>query len=161
MDLKLVKNLLDLISKTELNEVSIEEGDFKLKVKKQSDAPAQAAPMQFQMPAAQQAPAQAAQPASAPASADTSASSEKESQPDGETVKSPIVGTFYEAPSPDSDPFVKVGDTIQKGETLCIVEAMKIMNEIEAEFSGTIQKILVDDGQPVEFDQPLFIIKKA
>ncbi len=158
MDLKLVKNLLDLISKTELNEVSIEEGDFKLKVKKQSDAPAQAAPVQYQMPPAQQAPAQ---PASAPAPADSSASEKKESQPEGETVKSPIVGTFYESPSPDSDPFVKVGDTIQKGETLCIVEAMKIMNEIEAEFSGTVQKILVDDAQPVEFDQPLFIIKKA
>lgn len=161
MDLKLVKNLLDLISKTELNEVSIEEGDFKMKVKKQSDAPAQSAPVQYQMPAAQQAPAQAAQPASAPAPADTSSSEKKESQPDGETVKSPIVGTFYESPSPDSDPFVKVGDTVQKGETLCIVEAMKIMNEIEAEFSGTVQKILVEDAQPVEFDQPLFIIKKA
>lgn len=161
MDLKLVKNLLDLISKTELNEVSIEEGDFKMKVKKQSDAPAQSAPMQFQMPAAQQAPAQAAPPVSAPAPADSSESESKESQPDGDTVKSPIVGTFYEASSPDSDPFVKVGDTVQKGDTLCIVEAMKIMNEIEAEFSGTVQKILVDDGQPVEFDQPLFIIKKA
>lgn len=160
MDLKLVKNLLDLISKTELNEVSIEEGDFKLKVKKQSDAPAQAAPMQFQMPA-QQAPAQPAQPAAAAAPADTGSSEKKESQPDGETVKSPIVGTFYESPSPDSDPFVKVGDTVQKGDTLCIVEAMKIMNEIEAEFSGTVQKLLVEDGQPVEYDQPLFIIKKA
>jgi len=161
MDLKLVKNLLDLISKTELNEVSIEEGDFKMKVKKQSDAPAQSAPMQFQMPAAQQAPAQAAQPAAAPASSDSSSSEKKESQPEGETVQSPIVGTFYESPSPDSDPFVKVGDTIQKGDTLCIVEAMKIMNEIEAEFSGTVQKILVEDSQPVEFNQPLFIIKKA
>ncbi|MFO7799865.1 acetyl-CoA carboxylase biotin carboxyl carrier protein [Rhodohalobacter sp.] len=159
MDLKLVKNLLDLISETELNEVSIEEGDFKMKVKKQSDAPAQSAPMQFQMPSAQQAPAQAAQPAAAPT--DSSSSEKKESQPEGETVQSPIVGTFYESPSPDSDPFVKVGDTVQKGDTLCIVEAMKIMNEIEAEFSGTVQKILVEDAQPVEFNQPLFIIKKA
>jgi len=159
MDLKLVKNLLDLISETELNEVSIEEGDFKMKVKKQSDAPAQSAPMQFQMPAAQQAPAQTAQPA--PASGDSSASEAKESQPEGETVQSPIVGTFYESPSPDSDAFVKVGDTVKKGDTLCIVEAMKIMNEIEAEFSGTVQKILVEDAQPVEFNQPLFIIKKA
>lgn len=159
MDLKLVKNLLDLISETELNEVSIEEGDFKMKVKKQSDAPAQSAPMQFQMPAAQQAPAQASQPAAA--SADSSSSEKKEAQPEGETVQSPIVGTFYGSPSPDSDPFVKVGDTVQKGDTLCIVEAMKIMNEIEAEFSGTVQKILVEDAQPVEFNQPLFIIKKA
>ena len=161
MDLKLVKNLLDLISKTELNEVSIEEGDFKMKVKKQSDAPAQSAPMQFQMPATQQAPAQTAQPASSPSSTDSSSSESKDSQPEGETVQSPIVGTFYESPSPDSEAFVKVGDTVQKGDTLCIVEAMKIMNEIEAEFSGTVQKILVEDAQPVEFNQPLFIIKKA
>lgn len=163
MDLKLVKNLLDLISKTELNEVSIEEGDFKLKVKKQSDSPApqHTAPIQYQMPA-QQAPAPQAQPAAPSQSAAPAKSEESaDNQPDGETVKSPIVGTFYEAPSPDSDPFVKVGDTVQKGDTLCIVEAMKIMNEIEAEFSGTVQKILVQDAQPVEYDQPLFIIKKA
>ncbi len=157
MDLKLVKNLLDLISETELNEVSIEEGDFKLKVKKESDSPAPA-PMQYQMPA--QAPMPPAQPAQQQAGHEP-ADSDSEPQPDGETVRSPIVGTYYESPSPDSDPFVKVGDTIQKGETLCIVEAMKIMNEIEAEYSGTVQKILVNDGQPVEYDQPLFIIKKA
>lgn len=160
MDLKLVKKLLDMISETELNEVSIEEGDFKLKVKKFSEGPA--TPMHFQMPAqpAQQPqaqPAPSAQPA--PAAEETKLNADQ-GQPDGEVVKSPIVGTFYEAPSPDSDAFVKVGDKIEKGETLCIVEAMKIMNEIEAEFTGTVQKILVDDGQPVEFDQPLFIIKK-
>ena len=162
MDLKLVKNLLDLISESEVNEVSIEEGDFKLKVKKQSDAPSQ---LHYQMPAQQQQqPAQAApptpQPAAAPAGGNTG-DAPSESQPDGEVIKSPIVGTFYEAASPDSDPFVKVGDTIKKGDTLCIVEAMKIMNEIEAEVSGTIQKIIVENGQPVEFDQPLFIIKKS
>lgn len=158
MDLKLVKNLLDLISESEVNEVSIEEGDFKLKVKKVSDAPQQA--VQYSMPAPQApAPQPASQAAPAPpASSDDSGAS---SQPDGEVVKSPIVGTFYEAPSPDSDPFVKVGDSVKKGQPLCIVEAMKIMNEIEAEFDGTIQKILVNNGQPVEFDQPLFIIKKA
>jgi acetyl-CoA carboxylase biotin carboxyl carrier protein len=161
MDLKLVKKLLDMISDTELNEVSIEEGDFKLKVKKISDSPA-AAPMQVQMPTQ---PAAAAQPQAAPAPQPAAAGTEtKESgggdQPDGDVVKSPIVGTFYEAPSPDSDPFVKVGDSVKQGDTLCIVEAMKIMNEIEAEFAGTVQKVLVNDGQPVEFDQPLFIIKK-
>jgi acetyl-CoA carboxylase biotin carboxyl carrier protein len=163
MDLKLVKNLLDLISETELNEVSIEEGDFKLKVKKTSDSPAAAAPMQFQMPAQAPAPQAAAPAPSAQAQAadsSQSGSGSAEAQPEGETVKSPIVGTYYEAPSPDSDPFIKVGDKVQKGQTLCIVEAMKIMNEIDAEFSGTVQKILVDDAQPVEYDQPLFIIKK-
>jgi acetyl-CoA carboxylase biotin carboxyl carrier protein len=157
MDLKLVKKLLDLISETELNEVSIEEGDFKLKVKKTSDAPASAAPVQYQMPA-QAAP----QPAATATASAPQAAAEKsaDNSADGDVVKSPIVGTFYKAPSPDSDAFVSVGDRVEKGQTLCIIEAMKIMNEIEAEFGGTVQKILVNDAQPVEFDQPLFIIKK-
>lgn len=156
MDLKLVKKLLDLIAETDLNEVEIEEGDFKVKVKKTSDTPA--APMQYQIPA--QAPAPQPQVAQPQPSAGQPAEEKKEDQPSGETVKSPIVGTYYESPSPDADPFIKVGDSVKAGQTLCIVEAMKIMNEIEAEFSGTIQKILVNDAQPVEFDQPLFIIKK-
>lgn len=156
MDLKLIKNILELISESDVNEVSLEEGDFKIKVKKQGEVqqvsysqPAPQAPVQPAAPQAQQA---------VPAAEASDA--QKADQPEGDTVKSPIVGTFYTSPSPDSDPFVKVGDHISKGETLCIVEAMKIMNEIEAEFSGTVQKVLVDDGQPVEFDQPLFIIKK-
>lgn len=161
MDLKLVKNILDLISKSDVDEVSIEEGDFKIKVKKKSDAQAAAAyhyqvPQQIQSPAASQTPP----PAAEPVSGQSKSVEEKETSPDGETVRSPIVGTFYRSPSPESDPFVEVGDRIEKGETLCIIEAMKIMNEIESEFSGTIQKIIVDDAQPVEFDQPLFIIKK-
>ncbi len=162
MDLKLVKNLLDLISESEVNEVSIEEGDFKIKVKKTADT--QASQLQYQIPAQQQASGQPQTPQPAEAQ-QTPASEEKDSsgdkEPDGEVVKSPIVGTFYEAASPDSEPFVKVGDKVNTGDTLCIIEAMKIMNEIDAEFSGTIQKIIVKDGQPVEFDQPLFIIKKA
>jgi acetyl-CoA carboxylase biotin carboxyl carrier protein len=158
MDLKLIKNILDLIAESDVNEVSLEEGDFKIKVKK-TDTSQQVTytqPMAVP-PAPQQAPAQSAQPQQADATKSTGSG---ESQPDGDTVKSPIVGTFYEAPDPDSDAFVKVGDKVSKGDTLCIIEAMKIMNEIEAEISGTIQKVLVDDGQPVEFDQPLFIIKK-
>lgn len=160
MDLKLIKNILNLISDSDVDEVAIEEGDFKIKVKKTGTVeqisysqPMQAAPAQ---------PAAPVQP-QAPASADSSAASESSgggSSAKGETVKSPIVGTFYKAASPDSDPFVKVGSKISKGDTLCIVEAMKIMNEIEAEFSGTVQDILIEDGQAVEFDQPLFIISK-
>lgn len=154
MDLKLIKNLLDLISESDVNEVSIEEGDFKLKVKKQSEAtPA----VHYQAAIPQQT---AAPQASAPASESKPEAAKAESQPAGDVVKSPIVGTFYEAPSPDSDPFVAVGQRIEKGQTLCIIEAMKIMNEIEAEISGTVEKILVDNASPVEFDQPLFIIKK-
>lgn len=156
MDLKLIKNILELISDSDVNEVSLEEGDFKIKVKKQGEIQQ----VSYSHPAPQ-APAQpaAAQPQQQAASQEATQDA-ADDQPEGETVTSPIVGTFYESPSPDSDPFVKVGDKVSKGDTICIVEAMKIMNEIEAELSGTVQKILVEDGQPVEFEQPLFIIKK-
>lgn len=160
MDLKLVKKLLDLISESEVDEVSIEEGEFKIKVKKTADAPSQA-PVQYQIPQQPQAPPQPSQPQAEQDALSGGEETEKsESKPDGEVVKSPIVGTYYEAPSPDSDPFIKVGDHVEAGQTLCIVEAMKIMNEIEAEFSGTVQKILVSNASPIEFEQPLFIIKK-
>ncbi len=158
MDLKLVKKLLDLISESDANEVSVEEGDFKLKVKKVTT---DSQSVQYQVPASQPAAAPQPAPNPQPAQSESTEKASSDSKPDGDVVKSPIVGTFYEAPSPDSDPFVSVGDTVKQGQTLCIVEAMKIMNEIEAEFNGTVQKILVDNGQPVEFDQPLFIIKKA
>lgn len=158
MDLKLVKKLLDLISDSDVDEVSIEEGDFKLKVKKTSDAPAQ--PVQYQMAQPQQ-PQPAPQPAAPSGAPGDDQESSKQAEPGGDVVKSPIVGTFYESPSPEDPPFVKVGDKIEKGQTLCIIEAMKIMNEIEAEYSGTVEKILVDNASPVEFDQPLFIINKG
>ena len=165
MDLKLIKKLLTLISESDVNEVAIEEGDFKIKVTKKAESQIQ--PMHYQLPQ-QSAPAMQ-QPQTQPqsnnaATADQDASEVEaktaSEEPAGDTVKSPIVGTFYRSPDPESDPFVQVGDTINKGETLCIIEAMKIMNEIEAEFSGTVNKILVDDGKPVEFEQPLFIIEK-
>lgn len=156
MDLKLIKNILNLISESEVDEVSIEEGDFKIKVKKTGTIE--------QVTYAQPAPQQPSAPTN-PAPANPSAESQESVQAadpnvDGDTVKSPIVGTYYEAPSPESDPFIQEGDKVKAGQTLCIVEAMKIMNEIDAEFSGTVQKILVSNAQPVEYDQPLFIIKK-
>jgi len=170
MDLKVIENLLDLIAESEVNEVSIEEGDFKIKVKKKPDVEqpsAQQVPIQYQMPA-QQAPQTQPQPQQAAPQqqqtqqqADPSGQEESSGGGDevsGDVVKSPIVGTFYRAPSPEDDNFVSVGDTVEKGETLCIVEAMKIMNEIESEFSGEVKKILVDNAEPVEYDQPLFII---
>ena len=157
MDLKQIKAIIDLISESDVNEVSIEEGDFKIKVKKQGEVQT----VSYSQPvAAAPAPASPASAAAAPAAADTS-SSDSTPASSGDTLKSPIVGTFYSASSPGADPFVKVGDKVSKGQTLCIVEAMKIMNEIEAEFSGTIESILVSDGQAVEFDQPLFIISKG
>ncbi|SMO40762.1 acetyl-CoA carboxylase biotin carboxyl carrier protein [Fodinibius sediminis] len=168
MDLKVIENLLTLIAKSEVNEVSIEEGDFKIKVKKKADVEQPAMPVQYQLPAqtaAVQPPAGAPQqtqqaqqqPAPAPEQESTDESSASE-EPSGEVVKSPIVGTFYRSPSPDDDPFVHVGDQVEKGQTICIVEAMKIMNEIESDYSGEVKKILVEDGEPVEYDQPLFII---
>ncbi|NGP76451.1 acetyl-CoA carboxylase biotin carboxyl carrier protein [Balneolaceae bacterium YR4-1] len=163
MDLKEIKKILDMIAESEVNQVTIEEGDFKIKVKKTPDFTQSSAPVQYQMPAAPQQPPQAQAPASQQQTsgggqASTGTESKEKDETDGNVVNSPIVGTFYRAPSPDADDFVKVGDQVEKGQTLCIVEAMKIMNEIESEFSGEVKKILVENGEAVEFEQPLFII---
>ncbi|MEQ9310549.1 MAG: acetyl-CoA carboxylase biotin carboxyl carrier protein [Balneolaceae bacterium] len=154
MDLKQIKQILDLIADSDVDEVSIEEGDFKIKVKKTGTVEqiTYTQPMQHAAPVPQ-APSATSTPAQVSDSTPTSEAT-------GETVKSPIVGTFYGASSPDSDAFVSIGSKVKKGDTLCIIEAMKIMNEIEAEFSGTVKDILVSDATPVEFDQPLFIIQK-
>jgi acetyl-CoA carboxylase biotin carboxyl carrier protein len=160
MDLKIIKNLLNLIAESEVDEVSIEEGDFKIKVKKKAEQehPSYPSmPMQYQIPAM---PQQPVQPSAQPQAGDEAQANEsgKKEEVSGNVIKSPIVGTFYRAPSPDADPFIQVGDQVEKGQTLCIVEAMKIMNEIESEFSGEVKKILVEDAEPIEYDQPLFII---
>ena len=165
MDLKKIKELLDLIAESGVNEVTIEEQDFKIKVKKAADPAAiqyevQRAPVQaVQEPYGASSTAAAFPANDAPAGNPTAASVPAPAD-EGEPVKSPLVGTFYEAPSPDADPFVRVGDTVKTGDTLCIVEAMKIMNEIKAEFDGTVVKVSASNGQAVEFDQPLFLIKK-
>lgn len=159
MDLKEIQKILDMIAESDVNQVTIEEGDFKIKVKKTPDvAESPSAPIQYQMPAAPQ-----QQPSAQPAAGQQpqgggESSGEAKEEVSGNVVKSPIVGTFYEAPSPDDDAFVKVGDQVQKGQTLCIVEAMKIMNEIESEYSGEVKKILVENAEAVEFDQPLYVI---
>lgn len=167
MDLKVIENLLELIAESEVNEVSIEEGDFKIKVKKKAEIEQQAPqPVQYQVPAQPQVPQQSAQsqqgqaapPSQQQDNSEAQAEEGASSEPSGEVVKSPIVGTFYRSPSPEDDAFVKVGDQVEKGQTLCIIEAMKIMNEIESDYSGEVKKILVDDAEPVEYDQPLFII---
>ena len=164
MDLKLIKNLLDLIAESEVNEVSIEEGDFKIKVKKKGDVEQVAMPQmapQYQIPpgSIQQAPAPSPRPGEEQKKDnEVQGEGEKEGEVNGQILHSPIVGTFYRSPSPDEDPFVNVGDTVEKGQTLCIVEAMKIMNEIESDYAGEIKKIFVEDGEPVEYDQPLFVI---
>ncbi len=171
MDLKVIENLLNLISDSDVNEVTIEEGEFKIKIKKKPDVINQESggsmPMMYmpQPGAEMQMPQAPPQQASSSAAADTDQSEEKkeakqeEVSSDTQTIKSPIVGTFYEAPSPDSDPYVNIGDDVSKGQTLCIVEAMKIMNEVESEVTGKIVKRYVDEGQPVEYEQPLFEIE--
>lgn len=163
MDLKQIQKLLDLIAESEVNEVSIEEGDFRIRVKKKSDADQQApqqVPVHYPAQAQpQQAPQGAQSAGQQPETGGEKAGGEaREEEVSGDVVKSPIVGTFYRASSPDADPFVKVGDQVEKGQTLCIVEAMKIMNEIESEYSGEVKKILIENAEPVEYDQPLFVI---
>ena len=147
MDLRKLKTLIDLVQASGIAEIEInEEGDHVRIVNRPAQA-AQAAPAIIEIP--QAAPAPAAPPSAAPAS----------SSPSGTQVTSPMVGTFYRAPSPGADPFVEVGTQVKKGDTLCIIEAMKLLNEIEAEVSGTVKEILVDNGSPVEFGQPLFVIE--
>lgn len=157
MDLKEIQNLIKFVSNTGVAEVKLETGDVKITIRTtlEGNTPEityvqQAAPVQQAMAA----PIAAAPVAAAPAT--PAAPAEDNSK--FVTIKSPMIGTFYRKPSPDKAPFVEVGSTIGKGDVLCVVEAMKLFNEIEAEISGKIVKILVDDMSPVEFDQPLFLV---
>ena len=158
-----VLQLIQAVSDSELTEFKYEEDGVKLSLKKTSDkivqvqapaAPVIAPPV---MPAAP-APVPAAAPVSAPAGAEAPVEASAEGEVKGNVVKSPLVGTFYAAPAEDADPFVKVGDSVKEGQVLAIVEAMKLMNEIESDFTGTITEILVENGQAVEYGQPLFVI---
>ncbi|MBL37907.1 MAG: acetyl-CoA carboxylase, biotin carboxyl carrier protein [Xanthomonadales bacterium] len=151
MDLRKIKKLIELLEESNLSELEIHEGEESVRLSRAgSGAPVMAAP----------AAAPPAPPPAAPATAaESAAQSGAEGLPDGEIVRSPMVGTFYDAPNPDSEPFVKEGQKVSKGETLCLVEAMKMFNQIESEYSGTVAAILVESGQPVEFDQPLFVIR--
>ena len=155
MGLKLeeIQNLIKFVAKSGASEVKLEMDDIKITIKTGSDADvtyvSQAAPMQQQMAPVQAAPAAPA----APQTAAPAASDDKYI-----TVKSPIIGTFYRKASPEKPAFVEVGDSVKEGDTLCIIEAMKLFNEIESEVSGTIVKVLIDDSSPVEFDQPLFLV---
>lgn len=160
MDLDKIQRLLEIVAESGLDEVKVEEGDFKLTVRATARPPAApAAPMMMAAPAAAAAPAA---PAAAPASALPSAApaAEPGSGANESVVLAPIVGTFYEAPSPDAAAFVSVGQRVEVGQTLCIIEAMKLMNEIQAEEAGTITQILAKNAEPVEYDQPLFVIEK-
>ncbi|MBD1554344.1 acetyl-CoA carboxylase biotin carboxyl carrier protein [Pseudomonas typographi] len=151
MDIRKVKKLIELLEESGIDELEIKEGEESVRISRHSKTPAQ----QYYAPM----PAMAAAPVAAPAAAAAPAA-EATAGPklNGTVVRSPMVGTFYRKPSPSSPNFAEVGQTVKKGDTLCIVEAMKMMNHIEAEISGTVESILVEDGQPVEFDQPLFTI---
>ena len=156
MDLRKLKTLIDLVSESNVSELEITEAEGKVRIVKSGGNVVQqfvAAPMQAAPVQAAAAPAAAATPAEqAAASAAAAAAS-------GHQVKSPMVGSFYRAASPGAKPFVEVGDTVKEGDTLCIIEAMKILNEIEADKSGTVTRILADNGQAVEYGQPLFVIE--
>ena len=151
VDSALVRELAELLAANELTEIEVEDGDRKIKVRRELTAAPAAMPMHFAAAPAAQAPAAAAAPTldSAPAA---------DALPAGEIVKSPMVGTCYLSAEPGSKPFVSAGQTVKEGETLLIVEAMKVMNPITAPKAGTIKQILVSNAQPVEFDQPLVVI---
>jgi len=154
-----IKELIEFVSKKEFNEFELEHGGFRLRWRKQSPEPAPASnrqPVDVPQPAGENRPIEfvpatpaAAQPAPAPVPPEEKL----------HVVASPIVGTFYRSPSPTAEPFVKLGDTVENGKTLCIIEAMKLMNEIPSDAGGTVAKIFVENGQPVEYGQPLFGIK--
>ena len=159
MNFKQIQQLIKFVSKTDVAEVNIENNNFKINIKgskskvNEASSPIvqQSVPIPIQTPQ----PVVAPTPISQPDKIEDSVSSNDSYK----TIKSPIIGTFYRKPSPDKDVFVNVGDTVNEGDTLCVIEAMKLFNEIESDFSGKIVKILVEDASPVEFDQPLFLIE--
>lgn len=152
MDLRKLKTLIELVQNSGISELEISEGDEKIRIAKQLAALPSTTTINMPMgPAAATAPVVSPAPSAAPEPAAPEA-------PAGHLVKAPMVGTFYRAGSPGSPPFVEVGQTVKKGDTLCIIEAMKLMNEIESDVDGVVKAILVENGQPVEFDQPLFVI---
>ncbi len=152
MDLRKLKALIDLVEKSGIAELEITEGEEKVRIAKQGSSALAPTYVHHVPPAPHAAPAAAATPSLAAAEAATPA------EPVGHVVKAPMVGTFYRSSAPGAHSFVEVGHTVKAGDTLCIIEAMKLMNEIEADASGVIKAILVENGQPVEYGQPLFII---
>jgi acetyl-CoA carboxylase biotin carboxyl carrier protein len=157
MDIREIQNLIKFVAKSGAIEVKLEMDDFKITIRTTSEGTESTTTYVQQMP--MQAASQMAAPQVAtPAAADTVAAPASDDHSKYITVKSPIIGTFYRKPAPDKPLFVEVGSTVGKGDVLCVIEAMKLFNEIESEVSGKIVKILVDDSSPVEFDQPLFLV---
>jgi acetyl-CoA carboxylase biotin carboxyl carrier protein len=164
MDIKEIHNLIKFVSKAGVNEVSIEQGDFKITIKTDGgatgvfDGPVQHVPVAVQVP--QQVVAQPSQVATTQPKQENNVAATA-AETNYITIKSPMIGTFYRRSSPDKEAFKNVGDTVSPGDVICIVEAMKLFNEIESEVSGRVVKVLVDDTSPIEYDQPLFLIDPA
>lgn len=162
MNIKEIQDLIKFVAKAGVTEVEIEQKDFKITIKTAQENERQIL-VQAAAPAVQQI---AAAPVALPVTPAAAAAPATSADADAEnanliTVKSPMIGTFYRSPGPDKDAFVSVGQTINKGDAVCIIEAMKLFNEIESEVSGKIVKVLVDDASPVEYDQPLFLVEPA
>lgn len=151
MDLRKLKKLIDLVQESGISELEVTEGEEKVRIAKHYGAPVAAPAQHYYAAAPQSAPLAGGAPAVSSVDLD-------DDLPEGHVVKSPMVGTFYRSPSPGADAFVQVGQTVKQGETICIIEAMKLLNEIEADASGVIKAILLDNGEPVEFGEPLFVI---
>ena len=154
MDIRKIKKLIEMLETSGIAELEITEGEESVRISRYGQTPPMPAmpypPQAYNITAP--APAAAAAPAAEAAPAGKTA-------PDGKIIRSPMVGTFYNAPAPDADPFIKLGDDIKAGDTVCIIEAMKMFNRIEADFGGKIVETLVENGQPVEYDEPLFVVK--
>jgi len=160
MNLNEIQDLIKFVAKSGVSEVEIEKDDFKIVIKTNKGVSAPV--IQTAVPVVQQAVAPVAQPQIVTVAAETpKTSAPAEDDLKYVTIKSPMIGTFYRSPSPDKPAFVNVGDNIKKGDKICIIEAMKLFNEIEAEVSGKIVKVLTDDTKPVEYDQPLFLVEPA
>lgn len=156
MDINLIKKLIKIVEQSEVTEFSVQEGDLKIKISKNNSG---SFSTQFQPVYTSMAPQTSLQQVP-PVQSEITILNTKEVASKFHEIKSPIVGTFYRAPSPDADPYVQIGDVIGQGSVLCIVEAMKLMNEIESDVSGKVVKILVENGTPVEYNQPLFLIEQ-
>jgi acetyl-CoA carboxylase biotin carboxyl carrier protein len=163
MDIRKIKKLIELLEESSLTELEIVEGEESVRLSR--GARASEPPPSYGLPpnvhaAAWSAPVTGGGGAApAPSSGEAAEASPQEEIPEGEVVRAPMVGTYYGAPSPDAEPFVSLGQKVSAGETMCIIEAMKMFNQIEAETAGTVVAILVENGQPVEFDQPLFVVR--
>ena len=156
MDLRKLKKLIDLVQESGIGEIEITEGEEKVRICRQAPG---GAPVIMAAPGMQPMPYAATGPAAGTAAAPAPVAPAAPPEAKGHQLKSPMVGTFYRAPSPGAPPFVEVGQQVTKGQTLCIIEAMKLLNEIESDASGTVRAILVENGQPVEYGQPLFTIE--